>query len=419
MKGLPRIDADIKTMDYMWKMNQGTAFVSSLVIILIALQKRYPRYSVRIDEAEKDMITMWNMYVFEDGGSAEGPQYWSFTASQMIEALYLIARYRGKNIEDYIPESIKRSSVYALAQLSDAGDFYVPVNDAHVNLSYGGNVLSFLSQINVGDIWKVKNNNSLHKKRTGTDRLIEMLIFAKELDVSGEVEVPEFISLPYTGHTTLRRKTEDLGVIGLHAVSGAITFGHAHSDKGSFVLEAGGKSLLIDRGVCGYDNPYVAVIGNSEMHNMIAAIKDNEYITQEKNNPELCGKVLKSEYNNGVFEYVTDVTKLWNGIFEKNIRHITSVNPYQYIIKDNIKLRDADMAVFILNTYGEITQEQDKYIITDGDIRLVVSTQNWTPCKTEFGRYGTDGNGRNVSRLCLMTNSKNEENLITSVELLR
>lgn len=416
MKGLPRIDADVKTMDYIWTMNQGPAFCSSLVIVLIALQKKYPRYAVRVDEAERDLLKMWELYVLEDGGSAEGPQYWDFTLNQMIEALYLLARYRGEELADYAPDSIKRGALYAEALLGDTDGTYIGVNDAHLHLTYSRWLTNFLAKINTGEIWKNMSNELLEKPAVpNEERLIQYLIFAERFETDGAAAAREFISMPVTGHTTLRRKTDDCGMVGFHAISGAVTFGHAHADKGSFVLEAGGKSLLIDRGVCGYDNPYASVICKSEVHNMLTAADGKEQLSQCCKNESYSAKVIKSEYNNGILEYETDLTAAWDGVFKKNIRKITSPSPYRYVIEDNAA---TDYTVYFnLNTYGEIAEKDGAVIITDTNMQLTIRCENWSPQRTEYGAYGVDGEGKTVRRLCMYPKKAASYGLVTSIEL--
>lgn len=424
MKGLPRLDADIKTMDYMWKMNQGPVFASCLVVVNMALQKRYPRYAVRVREAEKDLLTMWENYMQSDGGFAEGPHYWGYTLRSMIEALYLLARYYGKTLEEYIPPSIRKSSEYAYACLSDAGDFYVPVNDAHPMADYSLDVLNFLAGMNVGEVWKEKSNRALINLTKVDGQGIMQLIFGQRFELTHHnkeaehMDYAEYVNLPVTGHTTLRRRTKDMGIVGLHMISGIVTFGHAHADKGSFVLEASGKTLLIDRGVCDYNNAYTTMIGNAEQHNLITAVKDGQHLSQSINDSKHSGIVRESGYQDGVFKYATDVTACWNGIFRQNVRKVYSGDPYHYVIEDTLQISREYDVCFVLNTYGEIREEKDAIVIDVSGTQLIIHTKNWKPDKVECEVYGMDGNGRPVNRLCLYIGGKEEYTLVTEITLL-
>lgn len=422
IKGLPRLDADIKTMDYMWKMNQGPVFASGLIIINIALAKRYPRYITRVQEAEKDLLAMWDNYVQSDGGSAEGPGYLGYTLRNMTEALYLLARFYGKSLEEYVPASIRKSSIYAHACLSDAGDFFVPVNDAHPEEGYPAEVLNFLARMNAGDIWKAKSNLVLEQPQMMSGDVIKYLIFGQRYAYTQQEDgtkaaSEELINLPITGHTTLRRKTKDLGTVGLHMISGLITFGHAHGDKGSFILEAGGKPLLIDRGVCSYDNAFTSLIGNSEYHNMVTAVKEGKHLCQNKKNTSCSGIVTEVKREEEAFYYTTDITACWDGVFLKNVRRLYSTTPYQYVVEDELEINPEYQVCFVLNTYDEIMEEAGTFIIEDQGMGLTISTKNWHPDKVEYGPCGTDGNGRTVNRLCLYIGGSEKYLLTTEITL--
>ena len=113
------------------------------------------------------------------------------------------------------------------------------------------------------------------------------------------------------------------------------------------------------------------------------------------------------------------MTACWNGIFERNVRNIESLDPHLYVIRDSLKI-DTELEVcFILNTYGNVSREGDEFLITDGDMQLRITTEGWKPSRTEFGPFGTDGDGRPVSRLCLFTGGQNEYELETRISLYR
>jgi len=420
MKGLPRLEADLKTMDYLWRMNQGVTFAAGLVEINLALQKRYPRYSVRVEEAERDFLAMWENYVQSDGGTTEGPAYWNYTMGNVVEAMYLLARYHGKSIGEYVPASMYASAEFACAMLSDTGNFWVPVNDATPEGRYSPKAINFLARINAGERWKIKSNQFLEHpwvKAEKRNYILNVLIYGRKYETNGQTEDAGFVNMPITGHTTLRRQTPDLGMVGLHAISGMITFGHSHGDKGSFILEADGKQLLIDRGACSYTNAYIHVIGNSELHNVLTVVKDGRHLTQDKDNPACGGIVTQSEYEDGVFRYSTDVTPCWNGAFKKNVRSIVSSDPYHYVIEDQVELDSEKTVCFILNTYGTITETKEGWLIEDSGVKLFVSPQNWKPDKAEYGAHGMDGKGRAVSRLCLYREGSREYLLTTELTL--
>ncbi len=416
MKGLPRMDADVKTMDYIWKMNQGPDFTSGIIITLLALSRRFPRYIPRIDEAERDLLSMWDQYVFSDGGSGEGPNYWRHTLCSMSDALYLLARYHGMSIAEYLPASVRKSALFGEALFTDDGYTYVPVNDADVNGVYSRQEVGLLAAADAGNIWRSLNDRLLDQPGGG----ISDVIWGKRYGVTAsKADLREFISLPVTGHTTLRRQTEDVGTVSLHAVSGAIVFGHAHGDKGSLLLEADETPLLIDRGRASYSGTENIVLEKSERHNVVTAVKDGIHLTQETEDPACGAAVLRSEYENGVFTYETDVAASWKGVFHKNVRRITSDDPHRYVVEDELEIDPEYEICFVLNTYGQITETDGGFLIEDGGKRLAVIPRNWRPDKVEAGPYGRNGNGRPVNRLCLYRGGAEHCRLTTELILSR
>ena len=412
-KGLPIIDKVIKTDPDVWVCNQGLVFEESLITIMAALQKRWPRYASRLDEAEKDFFEMWENYVFQDGGSGEGSAYWDYTMLNTISALYMLARVRNKDIKDYVPELVKKCGDYATAMLADVGNGTLPINDSHPGKQFSFRIVHFLADIGAGDFWKIKSNKMLEG---GAGNIVD-LIRAKRFDVAGEPVREEYIHLPITGVTKVRRETEDMGIVTLHATSGAAIWGHAHKDKGSFVLSADNTWLLIDRGCCSYDNVYHVLIKNADVHNVLAAVQDGIIMNQGGAGSRYSGEILRAEYENGNFAYATDITAPWKGAFVKHVRNIASPNAYEYIITDEAELGTGDSVCFILNSYGEITRNGDVFVITDSGKQVTVTTENWKPTQVEMGLHGQDGNGKPVNRLCLYCGGSRAYKLITKLTL--
>ena len=71
-KGIARLDADFKMMEYIYHMNQGLAFSPGYIYSLMVMSKRFPRYQKRIDEIEADVAEMVKGTINPDGGMLEG-----------------------------------------------------------------------------------------------------------------------------------------------------------------------------------------------------------------------------------------------------------------------------------------------------------------------------------------------------------
>lgn len=429
MKGLPRLDGDIKTVDDIWFTNQGLVFIGGLILTLLALSKQYPRYSSRVEEEERDFLKMWENYVQTDGGALEGGSYWNFTIGSVIDTLLLLSRYHGKSLEEYTPESIRRSGKYMEALLSEVTrpNGYIPYNDAHLGLDVSVLGIHLLAAIGGGKLWEYKSNQ-LNEEGAVGGSLIQNLLLLRQYDVAEEPERETLINLPVSGVTTLRRKDEKLGNTALFAFSGRSFPGHTHQDKGSFLLEAGGKCLLADRGTCSYQRPEHLAMIRSEMHNMITPFQNGEHknqmvelfdITKPKQGDHYSGIVRQAAFENGQFVYETDVTACWGGIFAENVRTIQSGDPAHYQIKDVLRLDPSYEISFNLTAYGEITKvpgdNGEDFLIQDGEMRVRVHPVNWTPVRCEYGPCAADGEDTSVNRLCMFTGGKARYELITQI----
>ena len=414
-KGLPEIDLVLKvTYEGNKCCNRGTIYGAILSIVLTALTQKYPRYEIRREEAEREFFEMWSNYVFEDGGSGEGGSYWSYTMGHCIDAVRVLARAHGKKLEEYIPEIVVKSGKYASSMLSEVNNTFLPINDCGFGGRFPLKIVQFLAQINAGDTWRVLNNEMIDNGYGD----IDCLIHGCRYDVSAKPEVPELIHMEATGVTAVKRKTDDLGTVAFYAISGlGVDGGHGHTDKGSFILEADHTALLIDRGSCGYGDTFHAVIVSSQAHNVLAAVDNGVFLNQGRSKRSFCGNILKTEYENGVFSYATDSAPAWNGAFERNIRKIDSPNPYLYIIEDDAKPSMGDSVCFVLNTYGEISQEGDAYIIIQDNKKLIIRTRDWKPEKVLMGEFGINGKGTPVNRLCLFIGGQEEYHLTTEIKL--
>ena len=413
MKGLPRLEADIYTMDYIWHMNQGIVFSAMLIPVLLVLGKRYPRYVSLAEKYEGFMREMWENYVNADGGAGEGPAYWSYSATYFMRTLYYLARNKGKTLEEYTPQSLKKAEQYVKGMLSTVGDgaYLLPLNDTRMDKVF--DLLIPVFYANAGSnqrFWSSIFAYSL-KDVSKLTLLDDLLIMAKSVESGEETPGKEgYIQLKETGVVSLVRESKEVGRTAIFVQGGLAELGgHEHEDKGSFVIEAGGEGLMIDRGTCIYSDSNSGAFATAKWHNVLYPEVGNE-AHQIRCTAGCYGKILKSQYADGCLECVVDVTTAWDGIFRKNIRTIISPDPRLYIIHDSIDC-DCDVS-FRANTYGKM----EGNIIECNHVKMYVHTLNWTPHKMTCEPDGADGNGIGVNQLRLY--GKGSE-LITILELAK
>lgn len=416
MKGLPRINADFKTMDYIYECNQSFMFSVGRIAALIALVKRYPRYEREIQEAENDLFEAIEKTVCDDGGSLEGIAYWSAILTAITHSIFLLARYRGKRIKDYINEKTKKIPDYGLAMLRDMGGEcrFLPVSDAAaggITGSGGNSVVCAYSYILSGNKeWLDIYNLNMSRMPEFPINNIEASIIAPYPEpFDGEISDEQFISLNACGQTKLVTTDKKLGRIHLHLSGGSTYFSHTHGDKGSFMLEVNGNLILTDPGMVRYDMPEVQIIRRAERHNVFMPVSEQtiEY-DQEIFNCD-GARVIKSEIKNGLLAYSTDVTGAWEkNLFSCYVRNVNQQSKTAFIVEDKAEYVTPHSSYFQVNTYGAIERKDNCWLVCDKDVKVIIRPLDYIPEKAEISEVGigslTDENGEymNMRRLRLM-----------------
>jgi hypothetical protein len=419
MKGLPRIEADFKTMQYIREMNQGIVFSTGRITALLALAAEYPRYNSWLKDAEKDLHEMIDNYVLNDGGTLEGPGYWTYTFSNILPVIYMLARYSGKTLPQYATKSLIRTGDYALGMMSESADstFYLPVNDAHMR-RYSPIISACYTQISNREEWMKIYSRTMANSEVEPNKNFIIIAPEPQTDNGGPIMKCGVTALMDIGQVGYVSECEGIGRIKLHLCSGPIYFAHYHADKGSFIIEAGGEQLAIDRGVCQYDNPYVSLITKPYVHNLFMPEAETGYSYVQPNDTK-GGSVTFAEYIDGVLLYTSDNEPAWEkGIYKHNYRRVFSLDPQLYIFNDDVEYIKETISSFHLNTLGNIIDEDGVWVINGEKACLRVIPINWEPEKSTFGIDGCNGEGEDVNQLRLYTNKAQVHNVITVVEVL-
>ncbi|MBQ4109992.1 MAG: heparinase II/III family protein [Clostridia bacterium] len=417
LKGLPRLESDFNMIEYIRHCNQGVEFSVGRLSALIALSSKYPRYKKRIDEAWNDLCEILDSYITKDGGAREGAAYWDYTIYSAIPAFMMMSRYYNKSLCEVIPDSVKRSEKYALACLTDTPDFeFIPYNDAHYHKKYQIAVDMLFCKIGKSDIWK-----EMYKKNFNPDELgnvVVATILAPEFEETSGAEMDDFITVNDAGQTSVRFWDEKTGKVHLHLLSGETYFAHAHSDKGSFVLEVNGDSILIDRGTAQYCSGQN--LDEAQYHNLLCPLDEAGIpLNQPRFGGPYAGIVTKAYKENNRFYYETDLKKAWSeDVFEKNIRKVEMPSADKIIITDEAELKTPGKVMFILNTHGDINRlSETEFEITKGAARLLVITENRFGISVETGKFGVDDELKSVNRLCIISETKKEHQLKTVIKI--
>ena len=427
-KGLPRLESDFHSVEYIRHMNQGLVFNGGRVLALLALADRYPRYEARLQDAARDEREMVDLYVMDDGGTIEGPAYWNYTFSTVVGTLYLLARHEKKTLSEYAWDKLKKTGDFALRILSDYkdGTYTIPFNDGHVAQYSAASFAGFI-QITDDPRWKKLYQRILKQPKNHIDQTMTMdaMLMLANIDDFGEDDGSEinpdgFSTLNEIGHTSLRLPTEDVGRVHCYLSGGPSIFAHSHGDRGQILLEVDHHSILIDRGICGYERSEIRLMANSSYHNLFHPEVPADQPMKLQSAFEGTGaKVVRSTYENGVFDYCTDTTNAWMpGIFSSITRSVKSEDPHLYLVYDDAVMVEELASSFRLNTRGEITQIGDKaWAITQDGYQITILPVNYDVEKTFIGVDGVDEHLDPVNQLRLYLAKAKEQHIITLLEV--
>jgi len=327
MKGLPRLEADFMTMDYIYKMNQGIAFMCGYIKALICLCHEYPRYERRLAEAEELFCEMLEKAQNPDGSTNEGAGYWQYTFWSAIRCIVPIAKKKNLSLYDYIGEKFRKTSDFGLF-LIDKTARMLPYND-----SGRGYYIPYMSKcfyLLTGDERWAFSYHSSDIKNLGIDNIL----LDVDIPKTHPVMIKEFEAFDDAGLVSVCR--DDIRIV---CVSGESNATHCHADKGSFMLYLGEKCVLIDRVGSGYDKAGANFIHDTEFHNTAVPIIKGKALSQKTGDGVRAD--FKYEYKNGVFRWESDQTALWDSsLVKKNIRTIYSEKPSEFIITDEFEFTE-------------------------------------------------------------------------------
>jgi hypothetical protein len=426
MKGLPRLESDFKRQEYIRYMNQGVFFSSGRIFGLLALARFFPRYQGMLPDAEKDLNEIVDAYIQKDGGTPEGPAYWSGTFHFAMPLYFVLARHHGRDSGSYVSEALRKTGDYALSMLSVTGNGILtyPLNDAHAGL-YPPELMAAFWRLTGGEgfrqVLAAELAQSLGELKAGKKLSLPL---APELFILAPDELPEmtryegsgYYVLPDLGMARLIRNDPRLGRVGFLLISGLADGGHYHHDKGSFILETEHEGLLIDRGIVTYSHPDVYLMGKPQYHNLFLPVFDDGIVLQKAVRQ---GAFLeRPEYRDGAFSAVADSTGAWDDrrVLE-NRRTVTSSSACEYLLEDSLKTSEPSTGMFLLNTYLPGVREGNAVLLRGERSLVRIEAEGWTPERIVIEEFGVDGELRPVTRISFISGKAAVHKIKTRIRL--
>lgn len=330
-KGIRDIDGIMQPGSYVRTMNQGVVFEHGRFLAAYAVRDYYPgEFARRIAEAREMIHSVFSTAIKPDGVSEEGPAYLGYTLSFVPELTHVLARASGRSVLAETPPSIAASAHWAYTNLRT--DFAEPRL-----LSYAdGNVEARrlpppISAFFAGALGVVEWQHTVRAAYpASTDPL-----YLQHMEL-----VPEVVETIPTARLTVFRDAEQVDVrqsdphagMRIYFLSGP-RGGHSHDDKNSFILEAFGRTLLIDRGTPCYTHPDLPFSKLSEAHNTVTP----DGLSQNAAPGQPAARLVRVEEQGPFVIIESDAANAWPGLGRKVLRRLIHLRPATLVVEDLIE----------------------------------------------------------------------------------
>ncbi|MEN6577283.1 MAG: heparinase II/III family protein [Phycisphaerales bacterium] len=346
--------------EYVFHCNQLAYFNTGRMCAYLVLEREWPRVKPYTDLAYRDAIDNLETVIEPDGGTLEGPSYFSPIARENYTVLRFYARARDRNVSELVPDVLKRTSDYAAVVASTTADDVIPICDS--GSSFRADSLSILAELMPQSHWAAMYGRQL--VREGKPPL-----------ESPAAALPAFIALPETGYLASVRMLggDPVKIFVMGNKAGA---GHTHEDKGSFVLEYAGETFAMDLGICDYDDPIHAIYKHCQRHNMLLPVGLSERACPQ--NPLPFDVKPTGQGDEQAFHASLDATAGWQSHYKKWVRHWDSPAPDKLVIRDAYELGEGTGVEFYWQT--KLPVEREGQTVTIRGVRGIVSVTAPSDC---------------------------------------
>jgi Heparinase II/III-like protein len=239
---------------YMGRNNWNGVCNSSIAMTFLLLEPEMARTARAVEIALAGLKVFLTVAFEEDGASTEGPGYWGYGLLNFVPFSEMLrARSHGK-IDLLQGEHMRRVAAYP-AKLRLSGTMYASFSDAHDHIVYNPGILARLAE-RTGEVSLLGQITSLHEEerhwRAGII-LRNMLWWDGEQAASTAVEDAY---LPVGGVARLTTSTAAGEQVVVAIKAGHNDENHNQNDIGSFIVHAGGETLLCDPGAGLYTRQY-------------------------------------------------------------------------------------------------------------------------------------------------------------------
>ncbi|MCX5661271.1 MAG: heparinase II/III family protein [Planctomycetota bacterium] len=460
-KAVGRIQETLMRHPYVRGCNQGAYMSYGAIVCLAALSKVWRHARDYIEPAKKALDETMETYLAPDGGAFEGVGYVSSTIGHALVAYQLLARMDGKSLAEVVPAKVLRSADYLAVMLSTA-----PPAGAGINVADGGRpgstlypeCLPYLARLAAGmgapngstnaapgtgiaampALLAAMLDRPLSQENFGTPGSAFVFLFGPEPDdlPAPAARPPVFCVLPQTGQLCSCRETPasgggagGVGLVRLQLIGAPADAGHGHEDRGSFVLEAFGEEIAIDRGQMEYSDPRCGVIKAARYHNLLIPLDDAGQPTAQMN-PCRSATLPTGTGDAQRLRATIEAGPAWGPGVARWTRTITSHEPTTFDVLDEMDFAPTGAAAhgsaatspravgFHLHSrFPWLRDEASGAWVTHGQRAELRVDPQWTPARVFAGEDFIDGNKKPTFTLALIAPPAASHRLLTRLSV--
>lgn len=349
--------------DYIFNCNQLAWFSPGRLLALAVLRRHWPRVQPYLEIAYRELCESLERSILPDGGYAEGPTYFRCVGRDAGLGVYYYSRALGRPMAEGVPKPMRRCGDFAEALIStDHQADVISICDSlnrHELLSQ-----AIMAELLPGSAWFRMLRKTFARysgwpspdwaDASAAPAMVDAAIAWGVMErLPAETAEPRpLVHLPDMGPLASQRRLGDawvkLFIQGNHAGAG-----HAHEDKGSFVLEFAGETFALDPGTCDYSHPLAGVLHNCERHNLLVP-----YGTPERPCPECPLPYDVKPVGTGdatAFHAEIDAAPGWKGFYRRWRRTWAAPTPDVLNITDDYELEAGEGVDFYWQTRLPVT----------------------------------------------------------------
>jgi len=424
--GILDIDGIMQPDSYVWHMNQGIVYENGRFFGVMAVRQWYPdEFPRRLDDAQRMLQACLGTAFYADGAGTEGCGYWNYTMASAVPLIVAISRSTGRSIREVTPPNAAASGRWAWLSLrTDCGE--APRFLTHADGGFERAIIPLVASFFAGPLRQVEWEAAARASYLQPEGAAANSSFCNPLYLSLMRDIlshaprpapaaPMLTVFQDAGEVDVQPRAPGAGMR-IHFLSGSRT-GHCHDDKNSFMLEASGRMLLLDRATPGrYTHPATSICKMTAAHNAVAP----DGLTQSVE-PGQGGAVLLRAVESGDGRVIieSDAAGCWPGLSRRALRRLTHIRPCTLIVDDEVEWTRPVRTWQCWQAPAEWRHQGEGWAIAVDGVELLLTILSDHAADVEAEPFSVDGLLRPVHRLVVRSAREPRSRLCTLVRVRR